>query len=204
MLTHSNMVSALFSLVGLAERTVNSIKDDDKYIGYLPLAHVLELLAEHTMYILGVGIGYSSPNTLIDTSTTVMAAVPVILDRIYKGINAKVAASGPFKAALVDFCVRYRDHWVRNGYDTPIMNKLIFGNFKQLLGGQVKVMLSGGAPLAEEAHSFIRTALCLKLHHGYGLTETASTAIITDPDDISVGRVGSPLQGVDIKVVAWG
>ena len=65
-------------------------------------------------------------------------------------------------------------------------------------------MLSGGAPLAEEAHSFIRTALCLKLHQGYGLTETASTAIITDPDDISVGRVGSPLQGVDIKVVTWG
>ena len=58
--------------------------------------------------------------------------------------------------------------------------------------------------MAEEAHSFIRTALCLNLHQGYGLTETASTAIITDPDDISVGQVGSPLQGVDIKVVSWG
>ena len=66
------MVGALFSLIGLAEKTMDSINDEDRYIGYLPVAHVLELLAEHTMYMLGVGIGYSSPNTLIDTSTMVM------------------------------------------------------------------------------------------------------------------------------------
>ncbi len=38
---------------------------------------------------------------------------------------------------------------------------------------------------------------------GYGLTETAATATITDSDDISVGRVGTPLQGVDLKIVSW-
>ena len=59
MITHGNMVNALFSLVGLAERTVGSVQDDDSYIGYLPLAHVLELLAESTMLIMGIGIGYS-------------------------------------------------------------------------------------------------------------------------------------------------
>ena len=59
MITHGNMVNALFSLVGLAERSVGSVQDDDSYIGYLPLAHVLELLAESTMLIMGIGIGYS-------------------------------------------------------------------------------------------------------------------------------------------------
>ena len=84
---------------------------------------------------------YFSPNSLTDTSTmimpgakgdtsilkpSVMTAVPVILDKIYKGINANIQKSGPFSAKLIDFCVRYRGDWVRRGYDTPIMNKFIF------------------------------------------------------------------------------
>ena len=91
---------------------------------------------------------------------------------------------------------------------------------RNIVGGRVRVMLSGGAPLAEEAHHFIRTALCVILHQGniisnftvkeyikikniyffyqgYGLTETTSTAAITEEDDISVGLVGAPLQGTN-------
>ena len=218
MITHGNMVNALFSLVECAESSVGSLQDDDSYIAYLPLAHVLELLAESTNLILGVGIGYSSPNTLIDTSTMIMpgakgdasilkpsfmTAVPIFMDKIYKGINANIQKAGPFKAKLIDFCVRYRGDWVKRGYDTPIMNKVIFSKLRNIVGGRVRVMLSGGAPLPEEAQQFIRTALCVCLHQGYGLTETASTAAITEEDDISVGRVGVPLQGVDIKLVSW-
>ena len=95
-----------------------------------------------------------------------MCAVPTVLDKIYKGINSKISASGPFMAKLVDFCVRYRATWVRRGYDTPIMNKLIFSKFRAMVGGRVRVLLSGGAPLAEESHQFIRTALCTALHQG--------------------------------------
>ena len=96
----------------------------------------------------------------------IMCAVPTVLDKIYKGINSKISASGPFMAKLVDFCVRYRATWVRRGYDTPIMNKLIFSKFRAMVGGRVRVLLSGGAPLAEESHQFIRTALCTALHQG--------------------------------------
>ena len=59
MITHSNLVNALSSLSALAETTIDSIKDEDVYIGYLPLAHVLELLAENVMLLMGIGIGYS-------------------------------------------------------------------------------------------------------------------------------------------------
>jgi len=218
MLTHENIVNALFSIVGMAEKSLPIIRDDDAYIAYLPLAHVLELLAESVMFLLGIGIGYSNPHSLTDSGTmimkgargdaptlrpTIMAAVPVILDKIYKGINTKIRLGGKFKTDLVDFCIRYRADWLRRGYDTPIMNKLVFSKFSGILGGRVRLLLSGGAPLAEEAHQFIRTALCLSLHQGYGLTETCATAIIMDTDDISVGRVGTPLQGVDIKIVSW-
>ena len=181
MLTHGNLVSSLLSLIGIAEETVGRASKKDAYIGFLPLAHILELLAESTMLALGIGVGYSSPNSLLDSSTmvmpgakgdatilrpTIMAAVPVILDKIYKGINSTVSAGGPFRAQLIDFCLRYRATWTRRGYDTPIMNMLIFKNVKAILGGNIRVILSGGAPLAEEAHQFIRTALCTTLHQG--------------------------------------
>ena len=79
---------------------VNPPKPGDIYLGYLPLAHILELLSEMTMLVQGIPVGYSSPNTMIDTSTkikkgtkgdctilrpTLMCAVPLVIDRIYKG-----------------------------------------------------------------------------------------------------------------------
>lgn len=79
---------------------VNPTRPGDIYLGYLPLAHILELLAEMTMLVQGIPVGYSSPNTMIDTSTklkkgtkgdctvlrpTLMCAVPLVIDRIYKG-----------------------------------------------------------------------------------------------------------------------
>ena len=90
----------------------------DRYIGYLPLAHVLELIAENMMLVFGIGIGYSSPNTLTDKSLmirtggkgdatvlkpTVMAAVPQVLERIYKEIHLNVKKKGEFFEKLFDF-----------------------------------------------------------------------------------------------------
>merc|ERR1712155_469640 len=96
-LTHYNLVSTLTSF--LYELDAISPSDEDLYIAYLPLAHVLELIGESMMIMSGAAIGYSGPNTLTDKSTmikrggqgdatmlrpTVMFCVPLILDRIYK------------------------------------------------------------------------------------------------------------------------
>jgi hypothetical protein len=70
-LSHMNMVSGILSLTPMALRPVTYIDDNDTYIAFLPLAHVLEICAEHVMLLLGVKIGYSSPNTLTDTSTMI-------------------------------------------------------------------------------------------------------------------------------------
>ena len=67
------------SLGSIAEVSCQPIKNDDVYIGYLPLAHVLELLAESCMLFLGIGIGYSSPNSLTDTSTMIMPGILCVL-----------------------------------------------------------------------------------------------------------------------------
>ena len=71
MITHANMVSALLSLMTLSSRAIlaaGPVTAQDAYIAFLPLAHVLEMLAEHLMLLMGIKLGYSSPNTLTDKS----------------------------------------------------------------------------------------------------------------------------------------
>jgi len=217
-LTHSNLVQALFSIIPTINDSVGEVRPYDCYIAVLPLAHVLELLAENLMLVLGIPVGYSSTKTFTDTGTavakgsrgdaivlnpTIVCVVPLVLDSIYKGIRANVANRGEFFNKLVNLCYRYRLKWIRMGHDTPIMNKLIFKKFKAILGGRLRCLLSGGAPLAPDAHDFCRTCLGLTLLQGYGLTETAATACIPDSGDLSTGRVGPPLQEVDIRLVNW-
>jgi len=217
-LTHYNLVQALFSIIPTINDSVGKVRSTECYIAVLPLAHVLELLAENLMLVLGIPVGYSSTKTFTDTGTavakgsrgdatvlkpTIVCVVPLILDTIYKGIKANVANRGEFFNKFAHLCYRYRLKWIKMGHDTPIMNKLIFKKFKAILGGRLRCLLSGGAPLAPDAHDFCRTCLGLTLLQGYGLTETAATACIPDGGDLSTGRVGAPLQDVDIKLVNW-
>ena len=68
-ITHANIVNSLNSFLYVLMKM--KITDKDMYIGYLPLAHVLELIGESMMMVLGVSIGYSTPNTLNDKSTMI-------------------------------------------------------------------------------------------------------------------------------------
>jgi len=210
--------SALMATVRAFTFVVNPVKPGDIYLGYLPLAHILELLSENTMMVSGIPIGYSSPNTLTDKSTkikkgsqgdcsvlhpTLMCAVPLILDRIFKGIQESVAKKGPFFKSLFAHCHAYKLYWLKKGFKTPVMDAIIFRNVRALVGGRIRVMLSGGAPLSPETHDYIRVCLSVPLVQGYGLTESCACASITDDTQISTGGVGPPLQGVQVKLINW-
>ena len=65
------------------------------------------------------------------------------------------------------------------GFDTPFLNKTLFRKIRYFLGGRVRLLLSGGAPLSPDTHSLARTCLCLPVMHGYGLTETTACATVT-------------------------
>ena len=119
---------------------IEQIKDrasNGPYIAYLPLAHVFELAIEHLFFIHGIKIGYSSPNTLTDTGTairkgekgdatllqpTIMVGVPLILDRIRKGIYDDINRKGLIARKLFDFLVDYKYFWSQKGLNE---NKLI-------------------------------------------------------------------------------
>ena len=65
------------------------------------------------------------------------------------------------------------------GFDTPLLNKTLFRKIRYFLGGRVRLLLSGGAPLSPDTHSLSRTCLCLPVMQGYGLTETTACATVT-------------------------
>jgi long-chain acyl-CoA synthetase len=135
---------------------------------------------------------------------TIMASVPLILDRIYKAIREKVGQKGPRFQGIFDWAYNYRLEALRQGEEAPIMDFLIFRKMKAALGGKVMAVFTGGAPLAPECHNFIRVCLGAKVLQGYGLTETTACATIMEvDDDISVGLVGPPNQGMQIKLVNW-
>lgn len=159
------------------------------------MAHVFELLAESVCLLTGVPIGYSTPTTLIDSSSkimrgskgdvtvlkpTCMTTVPLILDRISKGINDKVNGQAPLQKAVFKFAYDYKKLWTARGYETPLLDKFIFKKIAKLMGGRVRVMLAGGAPLSPDTHEQIKICLCSDVIQGYGLTETTSGATVMD------------------------
>ncbi|TRY71515.1 hypothetical protein TCAL_00221 [Tigriopus californicus] len=209
---------ALITTIKAFHFVVEPPRDNDIYLGYLPLAHILEITSEMTMFVQGIPVGYSSPNTMIDASTKIkkgdrgdcsvlspslMCAVPLVIDRIYKGIHAKINAKGVFFKKLMDFFFRYKSYYHQKGLRTPILDAVVFKKFRALVGGRIRLMLSGGAPLAPDTHDMVRNAFSLPLVGGYGLTETCACATIMDSDELSTGRVGPPLQGVELKLINW-
>lgn len=79
----------------------------------------------------------------------------------------------------------------------------MFSRIRGLLGGRVRMMISGGAPLSPDTHGQVRICLCCDVVAGYGLTETTSCATVMDPHDRSTGRVGAPTSGTDITLLDW-
>lgn len=211
-ITHAAMCGALAgflpALIGLTER--------DVYIGYLPLAHILELIAETTLLSSGASIGYGSPMTLTDNSPktmpgtpgdlsalrpTVMAAVPLVLDRVKDAVEAKIAKSAIgrllFQPALAAAVRAFR-----NGWSTPFWNLLLFNKIRLAMGGRVRLMVSGGAPLSAATQIWFSAVFC-PLGQGYGLTETNGAGTITHPEDVETGVVGAPLACCNIKLRDW-
>ncbi|TRZ01288.1 hypothetical protein DNTS_030417 [Danionella cerebrum] len=214
MISHNNILA---SITGMAQRIPN-LSGDDTYIGYLPLAHVLELSAEMVCFAHGLRIGYSSPQTLSDQSTkikkgskgdisvlkpTLMAAVPEIMDRIYKNVMMKVEEMSVFQKSLFQLAYNYKMEQLAIGYSTPLCDKLVFRKVRALLGGRLRAMLSGGAPLSAATQRFMNICFCCPVGQGYGLTETCGAGTISQLWDYSTGRVGAPLVCCELLLKDW-
>lgn len=85
-------------------------------------------------------------------------------------------------------------------YTSGLWDKLIFAKLKAMLGGNVRYMVTGSAPIDPNVASFIKICFCVPMVEGYGLTETACAITISHPDDPVQGHVGGPLPSCSIRL----
>ncbi|KAL8231054.1 hypothetical protein R6Q57_000832 [Mikania cordata] len=220
MMTHKNVLATVSAVMTI----VPGLGVDDVYLAYLPLAHILELAAENLIAAVGSSIGYGTPLTLTDTSSkikkgtkgdasalrpTLMASVPAILDRVRDGVRKKVDSAGGLSKTLFNLAYNRRlsainGSWLGAwGLEKLLWNFLVFRKVRAILGGRIRFILSGGAPLSADTQRFINICLGAPIGQGYGLTETCAGGTFSEYDDPSVGRVGAPLPCSYIKLVDW-
>ena len=171
-------MAAVGSVITILDNAVIHEAEAHRYLGYLPLAHSLEFVAETFMFSVGVRIGYGTTYTITDNGTavkrdekgdishlrpTIMPGVPLILDRIRKGIETVVEKRGRFSKELFKYIIDYKYFWERDGYQTPIINKLFCKPIRNQVGGKLRFMIVGGAPLSPDTQKIMRTALNIKL-----------------------------------------
>jgi long-chain acyl-CoA synthetase len=182
------------------------------YIGYLPLAHILELAAESYMLCMGHKVGYSDPKSLLggperaypnggldEFKPQLMAGVPKVWEGIKAGAEAKVKKAGALALFLINTAVTQKAWAAWQRRDTPLFNVLL-KKFKATTGGNLKACLSGGGAISAEVQEWVRTALGCPLVQGYGLTETCGGATLQMYDDPSIGIAGTPMASVEIAL----
>ena len=171
-ITHAQCTSAAAALCN------DLINPTDVYLGYLPLAHIMELMAEISMITVGATICYADPKTLTTKGSypkgaleqykpTTMVGVPKVWDIIKKGAEAKIAASKPIAQFLVATAFQWRRFALDHGFDTPLFKKLVFKKFSALVGGNLRLAMSGGGALNSEVQHFVRTCFGIPFIQGY-------------------------------------
>jgi len=209
MLTHGNMASNITcSLLGF------DMRPGLTSISFLPLSHVTARHVDFAMLYHGVTLAYCPfmehlPETLLEVRPTVCVAVP----RVYEKIHAKteMSASGFPKRAIYRWALsvgRANKPAILAGR-TPsspswkLANQLVFSKIRAGMGGNVQTFISGGAPLGRELAEWYAT-VGIRIHEGYGLTETSPVIAVNTPVNHRIGTVGKILPNLEVRLAPDG
>ncbi|KAI3756880.1 hypothetical protein L1987_56704 [Smallanthus sonchifolius] len=174
---------------------------------------ILSILSgvNHHLESMNEEVGWLDIKLLIDDlkelKPTVFCAVPRVLDRIYSGLVEKISSSGFLKQTMFNIAYSYKLHNMSRGYRheeaAPRFDKIIFSKVKEGLGGKMRLILSGAAPLSASVETFLRVVTCAHVLQGYGLTESCAGSFVAQPDELSMtGTVGPPLPIVDVCLMS--
>ncbi|PAV73712.1 hypothetical protein WR25_04638 [Diploscapter pachys] len=210
-LTHRNVVANISAWLKMIHTFIPEVEQplpDETHISYLPLSHMIEQMTHWTMLGNGVRIGYFSGNiqTLADDiqaiRPTIFPTVPRILNRLYDSVQAKLKAADPVSRALFKLAYKRKVAMLRNGVitNTSIWDKLVFSKIQKQMGGRLRQMVTGSAPLSPEVLEFCRVALGCMLVEAYGQTETTSLVCVSWPKDSTGAHVGGPTPCANVKL----
>lgn len=209
MLTHRNILAASGSNKFLGENGLGpQVGPSDVHISYLPLAHIFERAVQAFLLSTGAKIGFYRGDTLKlledlgELKPTFFPSVPRLLNRVYDKVLANIASQSAVVKTLFNWAMSSKKGYLKEGYLThSVWDALVFKKTKDRLGGRVKYMVTGAAPISADVLTFLRVAFCCEVYEGYGQTENGACATITNRGDFSTGHVGSPQPAVEIKLV---
>lgn len=213
MLTHSNFVSNVLSIVGGLP-----ISATDIALSVLPLSHIFERTGFYIFCYSGVSVYYTASfdqvaENLREVRPTVMTAVPRLFEKVYhrilkKGISQKSWKRRVFVRSL-EVGQRYAEAKDKKKLVGPALalqqkmaNRLVFSKWREGVGGRLRYFVSGGAPLSPVL-SYAFLAAGIPILQGYGATETCIVSA-NRPENNQVGSVGVPFEGIDVAIAEDG
>ncbi|KAL8536340.1 hypothetical protein ACS0TY_011822 [Phlomoides rotata] len=209
LISNNNIVTLIAGVQCLLHNVNESLTINDVYMSYLPLAHIFDRVIEECFINHGASIGFWRGDVKLlvedmgELKPTIFCAVPRVLERIQSGLQQKISAGGFIKQTMFNFAYSLKLRNLRKGSKhseaSPICDKVVFSKVKQGLGGNVRLILSGAAPLASHVEEFMKVVSCAHVLQGYGLTETCAGTFVSIPHEMDMlGTVGPPVPNVDV------
>jgi long-chain acyl-CoA synthetase len=209
MLTHGNVASNIqCSLMGF------NMRPGLVSVSFLPLCHITARHVDFSMLYHGVTLAYCPfierlPEALLEVKPTLFVAVPRVYEKIYAATVQK--AKGFPKRAIFQWSLSVGEKHKPEilAGETPnssawrLANKLVFSKIREGMGGKVTTFISGGAPLGRELAEWYAT-VGIRIHEGYGLTETSPVIAVNTPDNHRIGTVGKTLPNLEVRIAGDG
>jgi long-chain acyl-CoA synthetase len=208
MLTHGNIASNVSVSLDMFE-----VGKDDLSISYLPLSHITARHVDYALQYHSITIAYC-PNiddlgrTMREVKPTIIVAVPRVYEKVYNQVQHKMhGVKGTLFKWALSVGAANREAILRGETPTSLSwklaNALVFSKVREGLGGRARLFVSGGAPLGREIATWYAD-IGIRIHEGYGLTETSPVIALNNPIDHRLGAVGKPLPNVEVKIAADG
>ncbi len=212
MLSHNNLVS---NFKATCER--NYLTTGCRALSFLPICHIYERMINYHFQYLGIAVYYaenmgSIMENIKEVQPHIFTTVPRLLERIYIGIVGKGKELKGIKKNIfndaIDVAIKFDPRKKKSiAYRLRLMvaRRMVYSKWAAVLGGHVRIIVSGGAPLQIRLSNLFN-AIGIDLLEGYGLTETSPVIAVSDlrRGKIKPGTVGPVLDGLDVKLAEDG
>lgn len=209
MLSHGNIVSNVID----CEPIIPIKKGESVTFSFLPVCHIFERMLIYLYQSAGCSVYFAESiekvgENIKEVKPNLMTVVPRLLEKVYDSIIAKGTELKGIKRLLffwaVNLGLQY-EPYDKNGWwynkKLALANKLIFSKWREALGNNLEVMVSGSAPLQPRLAK-VFSAAQMQVWEGYGLTETSPVISVNEYRDfgMKIGTVGKPIKNVDVKI----
>ena len=205
MVTHE----ALESTINCMDHTGFEYFEDDIYLSFLPYAHIMETLIFALIMTHGrtFALYSGNPRNLTEDAKilkpTIMTSVPRIFQRVYEGIQKELSKKSKLTQAIFNKAIeiKMKDFKEKGIITNPFLDYLVFKEVRNILGGRMRFMLVGSAPMDPYLMNFLQCALSCKIVEGYGQTEDCAGVLISSQYDRICQHLGGPGWNGEAKLV---